>query len=369
MRVTKAIINLDNLSYNIKQIREKIGPDRKMLMAVKADAYGHGACKVAERGIKEGADYLGIAAVSEGAELREYGIKAPLLLFSLCSIEEISELFKYNITPFVCSIDFLREIENYCMTNKTTKTVHLKIDTGMNRVGCKSDDCFETARYIDKSRYLELGGVCTHFPVSDSPDTVFTEKQIERFKEAVEKIKEDGINPGIVHASNSAAVIQHEDAYFDMVRPGIILYGYSPDRAIEDKISLKPVMSFESEILYIKKIDKGEAVSYGLTWKADEDCWIGTIPAGYADGVNRLLSNKGKILINGELYPIAGRVCMDQFMVNLGPELKCSIYDRAVIFGYDDNSQGADDVADICSTISYEILCNISKRVERVFKG
>ena len=369
MRVTKAVINLENLAYNISQIREKIGPERKICMAVKADAYGHGACRVAERGLKEGAEYLGVAAVNEAAALRDYGIEAPVLLFSLCSREEIEDLFKYNITPFVASVDFLKEIEKICSSKGVKKEVHLKIDTGMNRVGCKVEDSLETARYINSSPYLILGGICTHFPVSDIPDRTFSEKQLEKFKNAVENIKAHNINPGIVHASNSGCIMQYEDAYFDMVRPGIILYGYSPDSSIKDKISLKHVMSFESEILFIKKINKGEAVSYGLTWRAEKDTWIGTIPAGYADGVNRLLSNKAEILINGTLYPVAGRVCMDQFMVDLGTELKCSINDRAVIFGYDRNSMGADDAADICSTISYELLCNVNKRVERIYIG
>ena len=367
MRVTKAVINLDNLAYNISQIRKKTGPEKKICMAVKADAYGHGACRVAERGLKEGAEYLGVAAVNEAADLRDYGIEAPILLFSLCSKNEIEDLFKYNITPFTASIDFLREIEKICSIKEIKKEVHLKIDTGMNRIGCRVEDSLETAKYINDSPWLVLGGICTHFPVSDIPDRSFSEKQLEKFKSAVENIKNHNINPGIVHAANSGCIMQYKDAYFDMVRPGIILYGYSPDNSIRDKINLKPVMSFESEILFIKKVYKGEAVSYGLTWKAEEDTWIGTIPAGYADGVNRLLSNTGKILINGRLYPIAGRICMDQFMVDLGPELKCSINDRAVIFGYDENCMGADDAAEICSTIPYELLCNISKRVDRVY--
>ena len=369
MRVTKALINLDNLTYNILQIRKKIGPDRKICMAVKADAYGHGALRIAERGLKEGAEYLGVAAVNEAAALREGGIEAPVLLFSLCSRDEIEDLFKYDITPFTASIDFLKEIEDVCKVKGIKKEVHLKIDTGMNRVGCRVEDSLETAQFIASSKWLVLGGICTHFPVSDILDRTFSENQINIFKKAVDNIKAHSIDPGIVHASNSGCIMQYEDAYFDMVRPGIILYGYSPDNSIKDRISLKHVMSFESEILFIKKIGKGEAVSYGLTWKAEKDTWIGTIPAGYADGVNRLLSNKGKVLIGEKLYPIAGRICMDQFMIDLGPEQECRINDRVIIFGYDKNSPGADDAADICSTISYEILCNVSKRVERIYIG
>ncbi len=367
MRVTKAVINLENLAYNLSQIRDRIGPDRKICMAVKADGYGHGACRIAERGLKEGAEFLGVAAVNEAVSLRGYGINAPVLLFSLCSINEIEDLFKYNITPFTASQSFLKELENTAEKKGIKKAVHLKIDTGMNRVGCKIEDSLEIARYIDKSRWLHLEGICTHFPVSDTVDRSFTEKQIERFKSAVERIKADSINPGIIHAANSGGIIQYEDSYFDMVRPGIILYGYSPDRSIEHKINLKHVMSFESEILFTKKIRKGEKVSYGLTWEAERDTWIGTIPAGYADGVNRLLSSRGKVLIGEKLYPVAGRVCMDQFMVDLGPDSECKVNDRVVIFGYDSGSQGADDNADICGTISYEILCNISKRVERIY--
>ena len=367
MRVTKAVINLENLAYNLKQIRNRIGEKRKICMAVKADGYGHGAVEIAKKGFECGAEYFGVAAVNEAEALRKGGITAPVLLFSLCSKNEIKDLIKFNVTPFVSDMNFIKELENFCSSKGIVKDVHLKIDTGMNRVGCSTEESLDFARYISGSSFLKLEGICTHFPVSDTTERDFTENQIKIFKRAVERIKADGIDPGIVHAANSGAIIQYEDAYFDMVRPGIILYGYSPDRSIEDKISLKHVMSFESEILFIKKITKGEGVSYGLTWKADKDTWIGTIPAGYADGVNRLLSSRGKVLIRDELYPIAGRVCMDQFMVDLGPELNCSVNDRAVIFGFDKYSPGADDTADICSTISYEILCNISKRVERVY--
>ena len=367
MRVTKAIINLDNLAYNIKQIRNRIGGEKKICLAVKADGYGHGSFEISKKGIECGADYLGVAAVGEGIYLREKGIKAPVLLFSLCSVSEIKELFQYDIIPFVADITFIREIEKYAESKGVVKNVHLKIDTGMNRVGCRPDESLDIAEYIDRSKNLKLGGICTHFPVSDTMERDFTENQIKSFKNAVEKIKNANIDTGIIHASNSGGIIQYPDAYFDMVRPGIILYGYSPDRSIEKKIDLKPVMSFESEILFIKKIKKGEGVSYGLTWKAEKDTWIGTIPAGYADGVNRLLSSRGSILIRDKLYPVAGRVCMDQFMVDLGPEIKCERYDKAVIFGYDNKGNGADDIADICSTIPYEILCNINKRVERVY--
>lgn len=366
MRVTKALISEDNFLYNLRNIREKTGKHRKICIAVKADAYGHGAAALAGRAVETAsADYLGVAAVSEGAALREKGLKAPILLFSLASSGETGELFDFDITPFTADISYLNDIAKEAQKRRVRKTVHLKIDTGMRRIGCRPEEAPLIAEFISENKNLKLGGICTHFPVSDTRDREFTENQIALFKNTVDKIREKKIDTGLVHAANSGAILQYPEAWFDMVRPGIILYGSYPDTETEKTFDIKPVMTFESSVLFIKKVKKGDRVSYGLTWEAKEDTFIATIPAGYADGYNRLLSSRGKVEINGSLYPVAGRVCMDQFMVDIGNNSSIKTGDKVILFGGNSAVSG-DSVAQLCGTIPYEIYCNINKRVPRI---
>lgn len=366
MRCTKAVINIDNFLHNLREIKKIAGKNRKVCIAAKADGYGHGALPLSRAALESSlADCLGVAAVSEAVSLREGGIKAGIFLFSLADAEEIKDFFDYDITPFTADIGYLTDIEKEAKKRNCVKTVHLKIDTGMKRIGCTVSEAPSIAEFIAESKNLSLGGVCTHFPVSDSADAEFTRHQVSVFRKAVDAIREKGINPGIVHAANSGAILQHPDSLFDMVRPGIIIYGSYPDPETEKTISLKPVMSFESKVLFIKKVKKGEKVSYGLTWEAKEDTCIATIPAGYADGYNRLLSNRGSVEIRGKLYPVAGRVCMDQFMVDAGSNCSLEKGEKAILFG-GDSAVSAESVAGLCGTIPYEIYCNISRRVPRV---
>ncbi|MDX9800652.1 MAG: alanine racemase [Spirochaetia bacterium] len=366
MRTTKAIISTGNFLYNLNNIKERTGKNRKICIAVKADAYGHGAAALAGKAIETGsADCLGVAAVSEGAQLREKGIKAPVMLFSLASSGEIGELFDFDITPFTADTSYLSDIAKEAHKRGVKKTVHLKVDTGMRRIGCRPEDAPSIAQFIAENKNLDLGGVCTHFPVSDSREREFTENQIALFKNTVDKIREKKIAAGLIHAANSGAILQYPDAFFDMVRPGIILYGSYPDTETEKTFKIKPVMTFESAVIFIKKIKKGERVSYGLTWEAKDDTFIATIPAGYADGYNRLLSSRGIVEIKGKTYPVAGRVCMDQFMVDLGKNHNIETGDTVTLFGGESSVSG-DFVAQLCGTIPYEIYCNINKRVPRI---
>ena len=370
MRSTKAIINIDNFLYNLKNIKKRIGKERKICMAIKADGYGHGAAALVKAAFSSGyADYAGIAAISEGLELRESGIKEDILLLSLASGDEVPELFDYNITPFTANISYLSDIAKEAAKRNSVKTVHLKIDTGMNRIGCKPEDGVKIAQFIAENKNLRLGGICTHLPVSDtsnSSDKEFTLNQIKIFNSVIKNIKEKKIETGIIHAANSGGILQYPESFFDMARPGIILYGSYPDSSAEKAVEIKPVMTFESKVIFIKKIKKGEKVSYGLTWKANEDTFIATVPAGYADGYNRLLSNKGKVEIKGKIYPVAGRVCMDQMLVDIGNNHNIETGDRVILFG-GDSSITCESVAEICNTIPYELYCNINKRVPRIY--
>lgn len=371
-RATRAIIHLENIDHNLNCIKN-LTDGKKICLAVKADAYGHGSIEVSRRALKWGVDFLAVATVSEAIILREAGIQSPLILFSIAADEEISQIVKYGISPCIADSDYVEKIQQESLKQNNHTRLHLMIDTGMGRIGIIPDKAASMAQYINNLSHITLEGICTHFPVSDSPepeDISFTKKQIQIFSNTIAEIKSHGIDPGICHAANSGAIIAHPDAHFDMVRPGICLYGYYPDRRMDkSKADFKPVMEFKSKIAFLKKVAKGTSISYGRTWIAPEDTWIGTIPAGYADGYNRRLSSRAFVLIQGERYPVVGRVCMDQFMVNLGPKTDVNNLDDVILFGPDPEAPDAADIGEITGTIAYEITCNINKRVPRDYAG
>ncbi len=371
-RATRVTIHLKNINHNLNCIKTLIGDNKKICVAVKADAYGHGAVNVSKRALEWGVDFLAVATVPEAIFLREAGISAPIILFSIALNAEIQQIVKYDLTPFVADSDYVKIIRNEAINQNKNINLHIKIDTGMGRIGVEPHKTAALAKLITESENIKLEGVCTHFPVSDSSvqeDIRFTENQIKLFKETVNTIKAEGIDPGILHTANSGAIIAHPDAHFDMVRPGICLYGYYPDQKMDKTTAdFKPVMEFKSKIVFLKKVTKGTSISYGRTWVAPEDTWIGTIPVGYADGYNRLLSSRAFVLIQGKRYPVAGRVCMDQFMVNLGPETDVNVFDDVILFGPAPEAPDASEIGEITGTIPYEVTCNINKRVPRDYK-
>ena len=366
MQATRAIIHLDNLRKNIETARKMIGPHPKICLPVKADAYGHGSVPLSMFALEAGVDYLAVSSALEGVELRSGGIKGPILVLSQTLPEELPLIAPLELTPFVSDAEFIDEAAHAAEDAKKQLTVHLKVDTGMGRLGCRPDDAVSLAGKIVSKPWLKLGGVATHLSSSDSgePDDIaYTKEQLRIFNETIGVMKKAGIDPGLVHAANSGALVFHEDSYFDMVRPGLFLYGYSHARRGDH--STVPVMELQSAVVLIKQVKKGEAVSYGRTWTAPEDTCIGVIPAGYADGFPRGLSNNHSILIRGKAYPLAGRICMDQCMVNLGPETDVRRWDEAVIFG--PGFITAADMAEKLHGIPYEITCNINKRVLREY--
>jgi len=373
MPVTYARINVSNFLHNLAEIKRLTG--RKICMAAKADSYGHGAEVLVKAGEESGlVDAAGIADVSEGIKLRKAGVKLPILIYRGCIAEGLSKVAEYDIQPFVSCLEYAKAVEKAAEKADKKIKVHLKVDSGMSRAGCRWEDALPLARYIEASPYLELAGACTHFAVSDTfsdVDVYDTRRQIENFRRAIDSIKGDGIDIPTVHCAASGAILCYPETWYDMVRPGILVYGYPPSRETEGKLDLKPVMDFVSHVLQVKEIRKGEKVSYGFTWQAKEDTTIAVIGAGYADGYNRLLSNKGRVCIKGKSYPLAGRVCMDQFMVDLGTNpdgIKPD--DEAILFGSPDKGQAVMDAfeaAEICGTISYELLCNINPRVPRIY--
>lgn len=389
MRATVAKIYIQNLKHNIKEIRSHVKDGVKLCIAVKADAYGHGAVPCARAVLEAGADYLAVATVDEGAELRAAGITAPILMLSLCVPSEVETAVKNDITPLVFDHEYVALFaETACKAGKKAYPVHLAVDTGMGRIGCYPEEAGKIAKDIVSicDGALSFGGICTHFSVSDSTvseDAVYTETQFKRFLLAVENVRAAGIDPGIRHCANSAATLEHPDYHLDMARSGITAYGYYPDgkpRAYYEKkgdlIDLRPVMSLCSCIVAVRPLEEGMSVSYGHTWTASGHTYMGVLPVGYADGLLRRFAPYLKVAVCGESYPVRGRICMDQCMIDLcaaeelSPERAASLrWKEAILFG--DKAQGAlcdaQDLADATGTISYEVTSVITKRVPRVY--
>ncbi len=343
-----------------------------LCVPVKADAYGHGAVPIARTALSRGATHLAVATVGEGTELREAGIGAPILLLGIPHPDELSELAAASLEAFVTDGEYADILARAARDAGRTLSVHLKIDSGMGRIGCSCEEAALLAAKISGTTGLILAGVATHLPVADSRaegDLRFTERQIGRFLDAVESIKKAGIDPGIVHAANSGGILQHPSSHLDLARPGIITYGYLPDPALARLIDLKPVMELETAIAAIKPVLAGTTVSYGRTWTAERDTVIATIPIGYGDGLPRRASPGLFVGIEGAAYPVVGRICMDQCMVDLGPDSRARRWDRVTVFGPAPAPMSAADVASLVGTIPYEITCNVNKRVPRVYVG
>lgn len=367
---THARIHLNHIRFNIEGIRKAVGPERKILIAVKANGYGHGAVEVSRMAERIGVDWLGVATVPEGVELREAGIHLPILKFSPAFPEEMAAAISNGITLAVCERSNVDVLQHVCRAAGVRANVHLKVDTGMGRVGVNPEGAPELALYIEEHcPDILLEGIFTHLPVSDDADTAYTREQVSRFKSVVEAVQTAiGRKLALAHCSNSGAVLGHEETWLDMVRPGIMIYGFYPDAGTPQTIELKPGLSFLTRVSFLKKVTAGTSVGYGRTWVAPQDTWIATIPAGYADGFNRLWSNCGRVLINGRSHPIVGRVCMDQSMVNLGPETAVKVGDEVVLIG----QSGSEEIscyewARMLKTITYEVTCQINARVERVY--
>jgi len=368
MRATRAFIHLDNFRANIAAIRQRAGSRPLLCVPLKADAYGHGAVPLARTALEEGAAFLAVAAVSEAEELRAGGIGAPILLLSLPLPEELPALPALRLSPFVADRETIDALEETAAGGPPLG-VHLKIDTGMARIGCPPEEALALARHLARQKHLFLEGMATHLAVSDSPlpeDLAYTREQLDRFQEAVRAVRGAGIDPGLLHGANSGALLFHPQASLDMIRPGIALYGYSPPSGAAQALPVQPVMELCSAVSYLKRVRKGQTVSYGRTWTAPEDTLIATIPAGYGDGLPRALSGTGfSVLVGDTPCPLAGRICMDQFMVDLGPDSAVRRWDPVRIFG--PGGTDAADIARLTGTIPYEITCGISKRVPRVY--
>lgn len=369
-RDTWAEISLDHIKDNYRQIRQFIQPQAKIMAVVKADGYGHGAIEIAKTSIAAGANYLAVALLDEALELRLSGVTHPILVLGYTPTRSVRAAIVANITLTVFDHEVLDEviIQSNCL--RKMASIHLKIDTGMSRIGVSSrDDALLLAVKASHASYVCLEGVFTHFANADNDNSELTFSQFKKFQSIVNFLENNCISIPIKHCCNSAATMKFPEMHLDMVRIGIALYGLYPDASLKNhSIQLKQAMTFKTKIAAIKKVAASQAISYGWTWKPERESMIATLPLGYADGLSRLLSNQGKVLLHQEKSAITGRVCMDQTMIDVTDISNCSVGDEVTIFGHNKTSfQSVDQIAEIMGTINYEVVCLIGKRVPRVY--
>lgn len=367
-RKTWVEIDLKAIAYNFKQIKKKVGASVKILAAVKANAYGHGLVPVSQHLERLGIDFLGTSSIDEALILRGASVKCPILNLSNLLIDEIEPAIKFKITPVIAGIKAATALNKRAFIYHKKIPVHIKIDTGMGRIGIWHEEAGALIKGLKSLNNLIVEGIYTHFPSAES-DRDFTFEQIKRFNLVAEKIRSFGIRPKYLHTANSAALIAHKEAYFNLVRPGLALYGIYPSSKFQVELKLKPALSLRTRIAYIKEAPKGRSISYARTFFTKRTTRIATLPLGYADGYSHLLSNKSKVLIKGKFYPVVGRVCMDQTMINIGLKDSIKIGEEVVLIG---SQRGeiikVEELAHICHTIPYQVLCWISNRVPRVYR-
>lgn len=365
-----AEIDTSALLHNISQVRKKVGKNVKIMPVIKANAYGHGAAEVAHV-LENDADFFAVAVVEEAAELRNIGIKKPIIILSYVSPKLYPEVIENDVTLTIFGTETARILSEEAKRAGKISKIHIAVDTGMNRIGfyC-SDEAAENIKEISKMPNLFIEGIFSHFATADEVNKEFSVKQKNKFMGFCNKLENEGIKIPIKHICNSAAVMDFDDCYFDMVRSGIITYGLYPSDEVNKKaLDLMPALSLKSHVSFIKTVKKGEGISYGQTYIADRDMPVATIPVGYADGYPRLLSNKGRVLINGRFAPILGRVCMDQMMVDISHIKNVSVEDIVTLIGRDGNEViTCEEIASLAQTINYEVICSIGKRVPRIYK-
>ena len=372
-----AEIDLDAIAHNVKELRRITRPSARLMAVVKADGYGHGAEAVARTALANGADMLAVARIDEGVQLRRAGFDAPILVMGPTFPGFTDRIIDYDLIQGVTSLASARELAARAVQRKAVIPVHIKVDSGMGRLGLVPDcgapgrdarlPAVEEVRALSHLDGLRLEGIFTHFAAADETDKSFAELQLDIFSTFLDRLSRAGIDCGLRHAANSAAVIDLPRAHLDAVRPGIALYGLYPSRAVDlSKVELRPALALKSRILQVKEVPAGFPVSYGMTWQAPCATRIATVATGYADGIQRRLSNRGRMLVHGVEVPIVGRVCMDLIMLDVGAVEGVAVGDEVVIIGRQGDAEiSADTVADLLDTINYEVVFTNFARVPR----
>jgi alanine racemase len=367
LRPTVAEINVSAIATNVRRICERVHP-AEVMAVVKADAYGHGAIPVALTALSAGASQLGVALLEEGIELRRAQIAAPILVFGGFFESQIDSFIANNLQFTLYDLRLAEIVSRRAQALGRNARAHVKIDTGMGRVGLLADEAVEAIRAMAKLPNLELVGLFTHFASSDSREKSYANQQLEEFKAIVQQLANDDLRFKYLHAANSGAILDLPQSYFNLVRPGVMMYGYYPSDETSESIPLEPAMSLRTQIIFVKRVPAGTFISYGQTFQTQQAMTIATLPIGYADGISRRLSNNFEVLVRGRRCPLVGRVCMDQIMIDLGDVQDVQAGEEAVLLG----KQGDEEISlyEWCrrlETIPYEVTCGISRRVARVY--
>ncbi|MGC8861155.1 MAG: alanine racemase [Armatimonadota bacterium] len=363
---TTAEIDLSAIRDNLRAILSRVGPGVKIIPAVKANAYGHGAVPVSRVCLEAGADALGVACIEEAIELRKANISAPILILG-CSLPCAADaIVEHDVIATCCDLSFARALSESAVRRGATASVHIKVDTGMGRIGIWPEEAVEFARKIAALPNVSVDGIFTHFPSADEPDRSFTLSQIAAFRKIVDVVRE--YFPAVLaHASNSAGILAYPEADFDAVRPGIMLYGCYPSDHVPRDIPIREALTLKTRIVFLKQCPPGTCISYGRTHSLRRRSVIATIPIGYADGYSRRLSNRGEAAVRGVRVPIVGRVCMDQTMIDVTEVPGVAVGDEVVLYGGGYDYLHLRRIADLVETIPYEVLCALGSRVARVY--
>lgn len=361
-------VDLDRFARNLAAIRAAIGPETRILLVVKADAYGHGAVETARAALENGVAMLGVATLHEGIELRAAGITAPIIILSPSLLSEVDEIIEHRLTPCVSNLEFAELLSRRCVAHEATCRVHVEVDTGMGRTGVSDADAEEFIERLVSMPKLALEGVFTHFPDADSGNTYFAEQQLRRYAEILDGLKRRKIDVPIRHVANSAGVLGVHGSALDMVRTGILAYGFYPSPRVPRTVSVEGIMTFKTRVVQLRSVPAGRYISYSRTYQTTRRTRVAVLPVGYGHGYPWLLGNRGEVLIRGRRTPIIGRVTMDLTMVDATEVPDVALGDEVVLWGKQgDGRIDLTEVAERAETIPYELLCSMGKRVVRIF--
>ncbi len=365
---TWAEIDLDALVHNFEEVKKRVGPDVGVMAIVKAQGYGHGMVQISRALKKEGVNYFGVTSPFEAFFLRKEEIESAILILGPTMLEKASGIIEKNITQTICTKEIALALAGECKRLKKRLKIHIEVDTGMGRTGVPYQRALKLIKEVVKIPELKVEGIFTHFSTADEEDKSFTKEQIRRFKGVLEKLEKEGIDIPLRHAANSAGVLNFPESYFNMVRPGLALYGIYPSEYVSRSLDLHPVMSLKSKVIYLKRVKKGATISYGKTYVTNKNTTIAILPIGYEDGYNRLLSNQGEVIIRGKRVRIAGRVCMDQTIIDVGEVPDVKVGDEVVLIGEQGKERvSVEEIAKKVDTVPHEVVCRIAERVPRIY--
>ncbi|MCD4786188.1 MAG: alanine racemase [Candidatus Eremiobacteraeota bacterium] len=361
-------VDLDAIRDNFLTVRSIVGRDTKICAVVKADAYGHGVCEVAKTLAGMGADYFAVAILDEAIELRKMGIDKPILVLGPLMPGQASYVMRYNITQTICSLEMAEELSREAFRCRKPVKIHIKVDTGMGRLGVYYEDAVALTGKIKDLPYIDIEGIFTHYATADNANKDYVNEQWSNFSQVLEDLKNSGINIPIAHAATSSTIIDNPEMKLDMVRPGLMLYGLYPRSTQREMISLKPALTYKAKISFLKDIAKRRSISYGRKYFATVGEKIATLPLGYNDGIRRILTGKGEVLIRGKRCPMVGTICMDHIMANVTDLNEVKRFDEVVLIGRQgDNEIPIDELASKSNTINYEITSCLGRRVPRIY--